>query len=412
MTRSCMGVLLLSLPECLLGLLQLLDAQGLAQLRRCGRVGNCHGSTLAHAMRVAELRAAILELLQATKFPFVHAAYVLGLNGSHYSLDTATDRHYGIPLRLPRLLCELFRLEVPNTDFTTIRIQKFASSVNFNGSHRTLPVNLHTPFFDAEDTSATPPSHDVNRDAKGVPASALCLTEGCKGGFGELCENLEGDSDEGHHRWRRFVQPAAGSSAPRWIQFPMDTWLRWYWPTSGDYYVIIATCEPADFIRGLRTRQHRQMLKLGFRLPEPWNELNKEDADEDECHERVPEGERRSPRRLSSARVIAAKRLLGLQAVVIPTIQEIEEAYDNAVRQANESAAGQAGTREGNRCGRFGWDIAQLSWASRVLRDAHHAAQEASTQGNPPPWIQEQVSQEPISIAAPAQLLPLPAPGA
>ena len=112
-----------------------------------------------------------------------------------------------------------------------------------------------------------------------------------------------------------------------------------------------------------------------------------EDADEDECHERVPEGafrrssllssavslaavaaarcccccrcssaicrpkiaartgERRSPRRLSSARVIAAKRyractvksatrcscghsfemwrLLGLQAVVIPTIQDL-----------------------------------------------------------------------------------------
>eukprot|EP00439_Symbiodinium_sp_Y106_P087337 s397_g45.t3 len=48
--RSRAGAILLSLPECLLGLLQLLDAQGLAQLRRCAHVG-CHGSALAHAAR-------------------------------------------------------------------------------------------------------------------------------------------------------------------------------------------------------------------------------------------------------------------------------------------------------------------------------------------------------------------------
>ncbi|CAE7940642.1 AK1 [Symbiodinium necroappetens] len=135
-----------------------------------------HGASNVNVTFVAELRAAILELLRATKFPFVHAAYVLGLNGSHYSLDTATDRHYGIPLRLPRLLCQLFRLEVPNTDFTTIRIQKFASSVNFNGTHRTLPVNLHTPFFpEAEDGASSPEPHvEENQCSSGVPASALC----------------------------------------------------------------------------------------------------------------------------------------------------------------------------------------------------------------------------------------------
>ena len=29
-------------------------------------------------------------------------------------------------------------------------LQISSREVNFNGSHRTLPVNLHTPFFDAE----------------------------------------------------------------------------------------------------------------------------------------------------------------------------------------------------------------------------------------------------------------------
>lgn len=118
MSHGNLGVLLLNLPECLLGLFQLLDAKGLAHLRRCAHIGgHGAGTALSRAARVAELRAAVLELLGKTKFPFVHAAYVLGLNGSHYSLDTTAERHYGIPVRLPRLLCDLFRLEVPGLHY-------------------------------------------------------------------------------------------------------------------------------------------------------------------------------------------------------------------------------------------------------------------------------------------------------
>lgn len=60
--------------------------------------------------------------------------------------------------------------------------------------------------------------------------------------------------------WQRFLQPQAGSdmllessvsarpSASHWMQFPMDAWLRWYWPSRGDYYVVTATCEPVEFL--------------------------------------------------------------------------------------------------------------------------------------------------------------------
>ncbi|CAJ1406068.1 unnamed protein product [Effrenium voratum] len=59
---------------------------------------------------------------------------------------------------------------------------------------------------------------------------------------------------------------------------------------------------------------------------------------------------------------------------------------------------------------RFGWDQAQLSWASRVLKDAHQAAVEAADQGSLPEWLQEErVSESPIIIPSP-QPLPLPAP--
>mmetsp|Transcript_22458 Transcript_22458/g.53483 ORF Transcript_22458/g.53483 Transcript_22458/m.53483 type:complete len:404 (-) Transcript_22458:50-1261(-) len=401
MTNSNMGALLLSLPECLLGLLQYLDAQGLAQLRRCAHVGGQRGTALAHAARVAELRSAVLELLASTKFPFVHAAYVLGLNGSHYSLDTTAERHYGIPVQLPRLLCNLFKLEVPNTDFTSVRIQKFASAANFGGAHRTLPVNLHTPYFpDAEDGSSSP--EPMECDSRGTPAFALCLAESCKGGYGEMCENRV---DEGR-RWHRFASPQAGPNATRWMEFPMDTWLRWYWPTKGDYYVITATCERVDFLRTLHPRQHRQMLQVGFRLPAPWHHCDlEEEYDHDANEEKGREGRHRSPRRLSHARVVAAKRLLGLGNIALPTVQEIDDAHSNALRQVRDVSG-----RHEACTSRFGWDQAQLSWASRVLKDAHQAAVEAADQGSLPEWLQEErVSESPIIIPSP-QPLPLPAP--
>lgn len=308
-------------------------------------------------------------------------------------------------MRLPRLLCDLFRLEVPDTDFTTIRMQKFASAANFGGAHRTLPVNLHTPYFPDEDGSSSP--EPMECDSGGVPAFALCLTEGCKGGHGELLENSE------VRRWHSFVNPHVGPSASQWMQFPMDTWLRWYWPTKGDYYVITTTCEPPEFLRGLHARQHRQMLKVGFRLPEPWNHVPQEESHEDDAKDegKGREGRQRSPRRMSSARVLAAKRLLGLSKVVLLTIQEIEDAFATAQRQASVDVFPR-NSSEGS-AGRIGWDLAQLSWARRVLSEAHQAAQEAAVDGVLPQWMQEEhVGGDPIPIssAGPVGALPLPAP--
>jgi len=111
--------------DCLPPLLELLDADGLAMLRSALNLRDLDGE--AHA---ALLRAVVLELLLATKFPFTHAAYVMGLNGTYYSLDTIAEKHYGIPRALPTLLCALFRHMVPNVPFTTIRIQKFAAATN------------------------------------------------------------------------------------------------------------------------------------------------------------------------------------------------------------------------------------------------------------------------------------------
>ncbi|CAK9099682.1 unnamed protein product [Durusdinium trenchii] len=200
------------------------------------------------------------------------------------------------------------------------------------------------------------------------------------------------------------------------MQFPMDTWLRWYWPTKGDYFVVTVTCEPAEFLRGLQMRQRQQMLKLGFRLPAPWNSITKLSQDHEDDHTTFTkgdagkgrEGRDRSPRRMSSARVMAAKRLLGLTNVILPAVQEVNEAFASAQRQANTDVFGGNYSSEDNSTGGFGWDMAQLAWARRVLLEAHQVAQEAVADGVLPQWMQE----EPIpGVPAPqAAALPLPAP--
>eukprot|EP00931_Biecheleriopsis_adriatica_P086600 TRINITY_DN61231_c0_g1_i1.p1 TRINITY_DN61231_c0_g1~~TRINITY_DN61231_c0_g1_i1.p1 ORF type:complete len:426 (-),score=106.28 TRINITY_DN61231_c0_g1_i1:23-1300(-) len=395
MSKGC-SACFLSLPECVLCLLELLDAQGLAQLRRTSRLGICKDGSdtaLARAMRVAELRSAVLERLASTKFPFVHAAYVLGLNGPYYSVDTATERHYGIPAQLPRLLCDLFRLEKPDVAFTTLRIQKFASAANFNGNHRTLPINLHTPPLLLPDQEEQRDQEQVQADGS-VPAFVLCFTSGCSGGFGEICEGepMEEGSSPGRS-WRCLAKPAARASNVHWAQFPVDTWLRWYWPTSGEYYAVTVTCEPSEHLRGLRARQRRQMLRIGFQLPSPWGLPQEDDSEEDPCEaaetDSTAKGEPQSRRgavRLSSARLTAAKRLLGLTDLAVPSSQEIETAYRHAVRRAHPDRAMRTGTS--NSIG-AGWDMAQLSWARTVLREAEDAAAEAAAAGESPAWAQD-----------------------
>ncbi|CAE8709373.1 unnamed protein product [Polarella glacialis] len=436
-------------PECLLGLLELLDAQGLAQLRRSGclslglRAASRDGKLLPgrsssleplleRLARVAELRAGALELLGSTKFPFVHASYVLGLNGPYYSCDTTAEKHYGIPSALPRLLCDLFKLEVPDTPFTSLRIQKFSAATNFNGNHRTLPMNLHTPpMFSPEPRDEVPGSeqqtfHEEDSGASGsATAFVLCVTAGCRGGHGECCDGSgSGPGEALLGGWRPLTAPMAGIRA-RWAQFEVDSWLRWYWPTSGDYYAITVTCEPFEHIRGLRRSQRRQMTDVGFQLPVSADDDETGPSSEDDpgcawatpgppgdVPEELGSQQSRGVVRLNGARLAAAKRLLGLTGVVAPTTQEIEEAFRGMVRQAHPDRANRADrasrdagrqreisttgslleeTSETSPGASSGWDMAQLSWARTVLREAESAAAAAVAQGLVPEWAQEEV---------------------
>ncbi|CAE8581024.1 unnamed protein product [Polarella glacialis] len=378
--------------------------------------------------KVAELRAGALELLGSTKFPFVHASYVLGLNGPYYSCDTTAEKHYGIPSALPRLLCDLFKLEVPDTPFTSLRIQKFSAATNFNGNHRTLPMNLHTPpMFSPEPRDEVPGSeqqtfHEEDSGASGsATAFVLCVTAGCRGGHSECCDGSgSGPGEALLGGWRPLTAPMAGIRA-RWAQFEVDSWLRWYWPTSGDYYAITVTCEPIEHIRGLRCSQRRQMTDVGFQLPVSADDEETGPSSEDDpgCAWAAPgppgdvpeEGGSQQSRgvvRLNGARLAAAKRLLGLTGVVAPTTQEIEEAFRGMVRQAHPDRANRA-DRASRDAGRqreisttgslletspgasSGWDMAQLSWARTVLREAESAAAAAVAQGLVPEWAQEEV---------------------
>jgi len=416
------GAAVLGLPECLLGLLELLDSQGLAHLRRVAHLGtgsDSAGQALARAAKVAELRSAILDLLTTTKFPFVHASYVLGLNGPYYSVDTTADRHFGIPAALPRLLCKLFQLEKPGVAFTTIRIQKFGASANFDGKHRTLPISLHTPTeSDSADQSEESSVDDAEKAecADDVPAFVLCLTAGCQGGHAELCNGAAADEDKPTLpgglqqqvgcRWQHLVTPISGRASARWSKFSIDTWLRWYWPRAGDYYAITVTCEPRKHIGGLRSRQRRTMREVGFCFPPSWESTDlKEDSEDDSADCKPMEGyvEGTVPRRarasrLSSAHVAAAKRLLGLTGVELPTTQEIEEAYRSSVRRAHPDRA----VREEPSSGiGAGWAISQLSWSRKLLREAESAAATAAATGSLPEWQEVEAANEVIVPALP-----------
>jgi len=295
-------------------------------------------------------------------------------------VDTAgaPERHYGIPSALPRLLCRLFQLEKPGVVFTTLRIQKFASSANI-GNHRTLPMNLHTPMTYPDVTEQQAAFREEEADTASVPAYVLCLTKGCQGGFGELVE-------EGR-RGCRFASPGSGVNWMRWAQFPVDTWLRWYWPSSGDFYAITVTCEPPNHLRLLHARQRMQMLKIGFQLPQPWSEVSEDSEDGDEVSpststastsagEGAEGSPARKPVRLSSARLSAAKRILGLTGLVAPSTEEIEASYRSSARKAHPDRANAADSRGQKN---LGWDMAQLTWARTLLKEAVSATAEGLT---------------------------------
>lgn len=370
--------LLRHLPEeSLVSVLESVDAQSLSELRRsCRLLGgpcSCEVSDLAQEARVAELRARALELLEVTKFPFTHASYVLGLNGRYYSLDTIAERHYGIPKKLPEILCQLFRLAVPGVPFTTMRIQKLSAAANFGGHHKTLAFNLSTPVDEeAEDSEGA--ESDVNcrnREALDKPTRAhsslgyvLCLTRGCTGGWGESCE----DPSTGEWSW------LTGSKVRRrWAAFPGKAWLRWHWPSSGDLFIVTVSCESPENLRLLRRRDRCQMASLGFVLPGSAcaRTLLEEEEDEEEVNtvEEPPVAAAEVARPPRAARLVAARGLLGLTGVVAPSLHEVEEAFRKAARAAHPDRRG-----GGNQENQSSWVMARLQWARRVLREALGAA--------------------------------------
>lgn len=368
-------------PESLPHLLELLDARGLASLRRSFRLHD-----LGQEAYIAELQAAALELLLETKFPFTHAAYVLGLNGPYYSLDTIAEKHYGIPKTLPSLLCALFRAAVPGVAFTTLRMQKLAAAANFGGQHKTLAFSL-SPLASAEEGSegfdtpsaegeAGSPSPETPTDAgggatpllvspgPGLPGYVLCLTEGCLGGHGEVCDDLGSGNS-----WRYLTGPQIRS---RWTSFPADAWLRWHWPRQGDLYIITATCEAPSTCNKLRRRERRQMAKIGFLLPEGAPEADEASDSDDREQCAAPEGPARppeadtptSPSRPNAARVAAARRLLALPEESVLTTQLVEDAFRRSARQVHPDRAASDSPIPAS------WLMSQLTWARRILREA------------------------------------------
>lgn len=348
------------LPEPLVtGLFSLLEARDLAQLRRACRLG----SNAAEG-RVAELRAAVLHFLIETQFPFTHNAYVLGLNGSYYSLDTAAGKHYGIPKWLPVLICRLFRSEVPDFPFTSLRIQKFAAAGNFQGRHRTLAFSI-----------SSSPGPEVGH--------LLCLSNRAFGGFGEC--SLD---DEGLGPWRLLTAPA---ERPRWVKFPTLSWLRWHWPSQGAIYAITASCERTEDVTEIRRREYDALCQLGFAVPD-WLEsriLDEDQADSADANmgvaqanaedgavdARQPEFEATADGRTGVTRVVVRPSLRRIQeAMRILNLEHlepslVEQAFRDAVRLAHPDRAAENGM-EGRGAA---WRMTQIMWARRVLRQSLEA---------------------------------------
>lgn len=394
--RGCSGLAGLLEEESVLALFECMDAKSLALLRRSTKVKS---GILANEACLAELRAKTVELLESTKFPFTHAAYVLGLNGPYFSIDTLAEKHYGIPALLPRLLCRLFRLCNPHAHFTTVRIQKFAAAANFGGQHRTLAFNFANPQDEiegesqrlaAEDADATCPVQRADANAGTVecslPGHVICFPAGgCLGGHGEVCEEKDLGAAAAAS-WRVLTEPQPRA---RWVRFPVGAWLRWHWPRAGNLYAVTVSCETATHRSSLRRRERRQMKAIGFYLPEDAEVDQASDAEQQDGPNSAGEASPGSPspssqrRRPRQAHVEAALRVLGLKAT--PTsLQEVEETFRQLVRAAHpDRMAGSIEEPAGRETqGRVSatlasWRISQLTWARRVLREAAQFAAEA-----------------------------------
>jgi len=376
-----------SLPqEGMPAMLELLDAASLAQLRRAS-----HSGSLDHEMHVAELRALVLELLTTTTFPFTHAAYVLGLNGPYYSYDTVAKDHYGIPAMLPQMICRLFRLAVPDVVFTTVRIQKLSAAANFGGKHRTLAFSLAAPQSESDDTvemaeveqeQAPAPTTCTGLHAswtdRGSRGYILCLSPGCTGGRGEVCEDIE------KSHWRLLASPMANA---KWIPFLRTAWLQLHWPQSGDLYAITVTCEPLSNRQRLAKHERTQMLATGFLLPMSEDDDQSSPVESSQFNDafspQVEDVDAALPRRQAYVRPAAVLRtacqVLGLDDSVAPTHAEVEEAFRRQVRVAHPDRGGaepdtlDSLPRGGIRARTRGWAMSQISWARRVLNEAIEA---------------------------------------
>lgn len=369
-------------PEEILPLmLEFLNVQSLARLRR-----SSNRADFQQVVYLALLRRAALELLEKTTFPFTHAAYVLGLNGQYYSCDTVAERHYGIPKELPPTICRLFRLEVPGATFTTIRIQKLAAAANFGGKHRTLAFSLACPTEAPPEGGAGGASEQECR-----LGHALCLSGGCYGGRGEVCEDI------GDGSWRLLAKP---SSTARWTAFPRQSWLQWHWPRRGDLYSIIVTCEPPPQKGRLTRRDRQQMADIGFLLP-----LNLFGEDPPGAEEPLsPRANLAAPVRRSDAALAQARRILRLEPDVEPSAAEVDDAFRRVVRAVHpDRGVGAAADMSlalgvetaGVRSPTRGWAMAQLTWARKALREAALAGAPDVQEGAPQP------QQELLMLAAP-----------
>jgi len=328
---------------------EFLDIFGLCSYNSVANICRAWGAEV----EFAKLRAGALRLLTKTKFPFTHSSYVLGLNGQHYSFDTNADRHYGIPSQLPAHLCRLFHMSFPDVDFTTVRIQKFSASLNFGGKHKTLPFSV-----------GYPPAVEADQfERKGY---VFLITEGCIGGYGELCDDLGGEPDG---QWVPLAQPSRSGC---WALFPIQSWLRWYWPQAGQFFVITVTCEMPENCRRLRRRERCAMAALGFKLPaHDVSDLGDDSGSgDDDAHsdEECQALQQDLPRMPGQAQIHVALKLLrfGVEDP-LPDARTLDDRFRAEALKAHPDRAITT-PPDGNHP--HTWSMERLLWARRILRTA------------------------------------------
>eukprot|EP00913_Durusdinium_trenchii_P025728 g24144.t1 len=423
MTQSHMGALLLSLPECLLGLFQLLDAKGLAQLRRSAHIGgHGAGTALSHAARAAGLQLACCDVFEISELP-----PMLGREHRPVAQTSPWLHTPDTPTDTPR------NLNAENKPHQLL-VMKFGGTSVGGGEQllrcagivrKALPDR---PIVDSKGIITT-----LGRD--GSDLTATVIGAAVKASEVQIWKDVSGVqttdprviSSAKPVRVLTFEEAAELSTFGSKVVHPAAVLPAWQAGVPMSVRNSMAPEDPGTRIvpklSSTETKERRvaaissksnitMIVTVSLTLDEGYKHVDvpaierelQEVAKVSVLHDVamltliVPKSDSVSVLREAftacpkdakadmvnflnigvrcdagtafSARVMAAKRLLGLTNVILPAVQEVNEAFASAQRQANTDVFGGNYSSEDNSTGGFGWDMAQLAWARRVLLEA------------------------------------------